>query len=306
MFGELVGIWAASVYRLMNSPPHIQLVELGPGRGTMMRDVLRATQVVPDFRKAIAVHMVEVSPRLQELQRKAIEGFDVPRFWHSSLDEVPHAPSIILANEFVDALPVQQAVKRGKNWHERVVGFDDAGRLSFGLAPDPLPHFERLMPDAVRGASEGAIYEWRTDNLPLELGRRVRDNGAALIIDYGHAESGPGDTLQAIGSHGFADPLAQPGKVDLTAHVDFEAFGRAAESMGTAIHGPVMQREFLNRLGIEARASALKARATPEQSAAIELAWLRLTEGGRTGMGELFKAMAIADPKLGALPGFEV
>lgn len=305
MFGELIGIWAASVFRMMGSPPHVQLVELGPGRGTMMRDVLRTTQVVPDFRKALAVHLVEISPRLEEVQRMALDGFDVPRFWHRTLDDVPQAPSIILANEFIDALPVHQAVKQKDGWHERVVGLGDAGELSFGLAPDPLPHFERLMPAALRGAPEDALFEWRTDNLPLEIGRRVRENGAALVIDYGHAESGIGDTLQAMGAHGYADPLSGIGEVDLTAHVDFEAFGQAAESMGAAIHNPVMQREFLHRLGIEARATALKQRATPAQAAAVDSAWLRLTEGGGTGMGELFKVMALADPKLGALPGFE-
>jgi SAM-dependent MidA family methyltransferase len=305
MFGELIGIWAASVFRLMDSPPHVQLVELGPGRGTMMRDVLRATKGVPDFRKALAVHMVEASPRLEAAQRAALEDFDVPRFWHRALDEVPQAPSIILANEFVDALPVHQAVRQKDGWHERVVGLGSAGELTFGLAPDPLPHFDRLMPAALRDAPEDAVFEWRIDSLPLEIGRRVRDSGAALIIDYGHEASAIGDTLQAVGAHGFADPLARSGSVDLTAHVDFEAFGQVAESMGAVIHGPVMQREFLHQLGIESRATALKARATPAQAADVDAAWLRLTEGGSTGMGELFKVMALADGRLGALPGFE-
>jgi SAM-dependent MidA family methyltransferase len=249
--------------------------------------------------------MVEVSPRLEAIQRKALEGLNVPCFWHRRLDDVPQAPSIILANEFVDALPVHQAVKQKDGWHERVVGLGPAGELAFGLAPDPLPHFERLMPAALRDAPEDATFEWRTDNLPLEIGRRVRDGGAALVIDYGHVRSGTGDTLQAVGAHGAADPLAQIGRVDLTAHVDFGAFGEAAESMGAIVHGPVMQREFLHRLGIETRATALKARATPAQAEAVDAAWLRLTEGGSTGMGELFKVMALAGGRLGALPGFE-
>lgn len=306
MFGELVGIWASAVFRLMNSPAHVQLIELGPGRGAMMRDVLRAAQIVPDFRKSLAVHMVEISPRLEDVQRETLERAGVPLFWHRSLDGVPKAPSIILANEFVDALPIHQAVKQKTGWHERMIGLDSDGNLSFGLAPDPLPHFERLMPETVRTAEEGAIFEWRTDNLPLEIARRVRDNGAALIIDYGHERSATGDTLQAVGAHAFADPLSSPGAIDLTAHVDFEAFGLVAESMGAVNHGPVMQREFLHQLGIEARAEALKARATPAQAADVDAAWLRLTAGGGGGMGELFKVMAVTGPKLGVPPGFEV
>jgi SAM-dependent MidA family methyltransferase len=272
----------------------------------MMRDVLRAAQIVPEFRKAIAVHMVEISPKLEEMQRAALDDVDVPRFWYRSLDDVPKAPSIILANEFVDALPVHQAVKKADGWHERVIGLDSDGNLSFGLAPDPIPHFDRLIPQNVRGAPDDSIFEWRNDNLPHEIARRVRDSGAALVIDYGHVQSAAGDTLQALGAHTFADPRLEPGRVDITAHVDFESFGRAAELMGAVIHGPVMQREFLHSLGIEARANALKARASAAQIAEVDAAWLRLTEGGRTGMGELFKVMAIAGPKLGDLPGFEV
>ncbi len=306
MFGELIGIWAATVFRIMDSPAHVQLIELGPGRGTMMRDVLRAAQIVPKFRGGLSVHMVEISPRLEETQRATLANVDAPIEWHRSLDEIPKAPCIILANEFVDALPVHQAVKMAKGWHERVVGIDDDGNLSFGAAPDPIPHFEKLMPKAVRGAAEGAIFEWRTDNVPLEIARRVRERGAALIVDYGHAQSDIGDTLQGMDMHAFADPAAQAGRIDITAHVDFEAFGYSAETMGAAIQGPVMQREFLHQLGIEARATALKERASAAQAAEVDSAWLRLTEGGRTGMGELFKAMAIADPKLGTLPGFDV
>ena len=306
MFGELLGIWAASVYRIMGKPSHVQLVELGPGRGTMIRDVLRATQVVPEFRRALSLHLVEISPKLEEIQRDGLEGFQVPRFWHRKLEDVPHGPSVILANEFVDALPVHQAVKQVAGWHERVIGLDPAGNFKLGLAPDPIPHFDRLLPQKVRNAPVGAIFEWRTDNLPLEIGRRVRDNGAALIVDYGHAQTDIGDTLQAVGDHAFADPKSAPGMADITAHVDFEIFGLSAESMGAAIHGPVEQGEFLRRLGIEDRAQALKERASPEKAQEIDLALTRLTQAGRTGMGELFKAVAVASPKLGPLPGFIV
>jgi NADH dehydrogenase [ubiquinone] 1 alpha subcomplex assembly factor 7 len=157
----------------------------------------------------------------------------------------------------------------------------------------------------LRQAPVGAIYEWRADALALELGRRTRNEGAALIIDYGHAGFGLGDTLQAVARHSFTDPLRAPGQADLTAHVDFEALAQRAETMGACIHGPIPQRDLFLRLGIEKRAAALKAGASQEKAAAIESAFSRLIGGGAKGMGELFKAIAFAAPNLGALPGFE-
>ena len=306
MFGELIGLWAIGVWRLMGSPENFRLIELGPGRGTMMRDALRAAKVLPDFRKAAVVHLIEISPSLERLQEQSLSDLDVPVYWHGKLETVPDGPAIILANEFLDALPVQQVVKQASGWHQRVIDIDEAGNFAFGLSPDPLPHFDRILPPQVRSAPIGAIYEWRADNIMLEIGRRItRFGGAALIFDYGHAQSAVGDTLQSVGAHAFADPLSSPGMVDVTAHVDFQAAAQAAENMGARAHGPVEQREFLRRLGIEARAAALKRMAHGEKAAEIDAALARLTGDGRTGMGELFKAMAVADPKLGPLPGFD-
>jgi SAM-dependent MidA family methyltransferase len=211
----------------------------------------------------------------------------------------------VVANEFIDALPVHQAVKQVDGWHERVVGLDSAGHFAFGIAPDRIPQFERLLPKGAREAAPGTIYEWRPDATAFDIARKVRNQGAALIIDYGYSEGGIGDTLQAIGRHRFADVLKTPGRVDITAHVDFQAFGRAAESMGASVQGPIAQGEFLRRIGIELRAQGLRASASPQQAADIESAVARLTETGPTGMGELFKVLAIADPKLGKLPAFE-
>jgi SAM-dependent MidA family methyltransferase len=306
MFGELIGLWAAAVFRLMKSPPRLTLVELGPGRGTLMRDALRALKVVPDFRQSVDVHLVEISPRLEETQRETLADSEAPIAWHRTLDDVPTGPSLILANEFLDALPVHQAVKLQDGWHTRVVGLDASGNLSLGMTAEAIPHFERTLPPNVREAAIGSIFEWRADTIAFEIGRRVRKQGAALFIDYGHARSEVGDTLQAVGAHAFADPKSAPGLVDLTAHVDFQAFGQAAESMGVRTHGPITQGEFLRRLGIEARASALKARAPLDKALEVDAALRRLTQGGRTGMGELFKVMALGDPALGPLPGFEV
>ncbi len=306
MFGELIGLWAIGVWRQMGSPDNFRLVELGPGRGTMMRDALRAAKVMPQFRKAVVVHLIEISPSLERVQEQTLADLDVPIYWHGDLDGVPDGPLIILANEFLDALPVQQVVKQASGWHQRMIEIDRAGNLAFGLAPDPVPHFEQILPPQVRNAPIGSIYEWRADNMMFEIGRRiVRSGGAALIIDYGHAQSAVGETLQSVGAHAFTDPLSSPGMVDVTAHVDFQAAAQAAENMGARVHGLIEQREFLRRLGIEARAAALKKMAGGQKAAEIDAALARLTGDGRTGMGELFKVLAVADPKLGPLPGFD-
>lgn len=303
MFGELIGLWMAAVWRQMGAPDDVRIVELGPGRGTLMHDALRAAKVVDGFRDAIAVHLVEISPALQQIQERRLGDLDVPMLWHAALGEVPGGATILIANEFIDALPVHQAVKHDDGWHERVVDIAPEGGFCIDAARDPLPCFATSMPRALRNAPVGAIYEWRADDIALELGRRMRENGAALIVDYGHDHFGLGDTLQAVAGHAFTDPLRMPGRADLTAHVDFEAVAQCAESMGARIHGPIRQRDLFLRLGIEKRAAALKASA-PFRAADIEVAFSRLIAGGAQGMGELFKAIAIADPKLGPLPGF--
>jgi NADH dehydrogenase [ubiquinone] 1 alpha subcomplex assembly factor 7 len=306
MFGELIGLWAAAVWRMMGEPAEVHLVELGPGRGTMIVDALRAARVVPGFRATIALHLVEVSPELQRLQREALAQHDVPVSWHQSIEEVPDGPLLLLANEFFDALPVHQAVLCADGWHERVVEIGDDDTLQFGIDRDPIPLFEKLLPATLRAANVGDIFEWRSDRIALEIGRRVvRFGGAALIIDYGHGESAIGETLQAVGRHRFAEPLLAPGELDLTAHVDFQALAEAAEGMGAHAHGLVTQALLLRRLGIEQRAAALKAAAPPNYARTIDAALARLTSEDRTGMGRLIKAIAIASPKLGELPGFE-
>ena len=306
MFGELIGLWMAAVWKKMGGPGNVRIIELGPGRGTMINDALRAAKVMPAFREAVVLDMVEISPALQALQEKTLEQAPVPMFWHAALKDVPKGPAIIVANEFFDALPVNQAVKAEDGWHERRIEIDTEDRLAFTLAPEPMVHFDRLLPAAVKRAAVDAIFEWRADNVAMEIGRRLaKDGGAALVIDYGHAESAPGDTLQAVGKHAYVDPLTAPGAIDLTAHVDFQAMARAVEAMGAVSYGPVEQADFLRRLGIETRAASLKAKATPTASADIDSALARLTGHGRTGMGTLFKVAAYANPQLGTPPGFE-
>jgi NADH dehydrogenase [ubiquinone] 1 alpha subcomplex assembly factor 7 len=305
MFGELIGVWLATVWQQMGAPENIRLIELGPGRGTLMVDALRAAKKVSAFLTAIVLHLVEVSPALRKVQEERLQPLGVPAFWHSALEDVPSGSCLLVANEFVDALPVRQAVRQAGAWHERVVEIGPDGKLVIGTARDPLPNFESTLPRGLRMSPDGSIYEWRADRFAFELGRRVRDGGAALIIDYGHAQCGLGETLQAVSGHDYVDPLSAPGDVDLTAHVDFDALAQRAESIGARVHGPVAQRGWLRRLGIDQRAAALKSHAPYGKALEIDQTLSRLTAGGARDMGELCKVIAIADPKFDPLPGFE-
>ena len=305
MFGELIGLWMAAVWQQMGSPENVRVIELGPGHGTLMIDAFRAAKLVKDFQAAVVLHLVEISPKLKEQQQRMLEALEMPMLWHNTLSDVPSGPNILVANEFIDALPVHQAIKQADGWHERIVEIAPDGSLAMGAANDPLPHFETSLPRQLRASAPGSIYEWRPDAIALEIGRRVRSDGAALIIDYGHAQHGLGDTLQAVAGHSFSEPLRAPGHSDLTAHVDFMALAESAEIIGARIHGPVSQRDFLRRLGLEKRAATLKARAPRDKGNEIDQALSRLTAVGPGGMGELFKVLAITDPKLGPLPGFE-
>ncbi len=306
MFGEMIGLWMVAVWKQMGSPKNLHVVELGPGRGTMMKDALRAAKVIPAFLETVVIHLVEISPALVAYQKRTLEPLSMRVSWHSALADVPAGPVIVLANEFFDALPISQAVKTERGWHERQIEIDSAGYLAFSVAPDPIPHFDNLLPPAVRNAPEDSIFEWRTDNIAMELGTRLaRDGGAALVIDYGHDQSAAGETLQAVGRHAYANPLSAPGSIDLTAHVDFQAMGNAIEAMGTNGFGPITQSQFLRRLGIVTRAASLKANAADAAAANIDSALRRLISEGEAGMGALFKAAAFAHPSLGVLPGFE-
>jgi SAM-dependent MidA family methyltransferase len=305
MFGELIGAWMATVWQQMGGPKPVRIVELGPGRGTLMADALRAAKVLPAFRDSIALHLVEISPVLRSKQQETLRNAGVPVAWHAALDEVPDGPAIVIANEFFDALPVNQAMKFAEGWHERRVGLDADGRFVFAEADVPLAQFADRLPFAIANSSPGAVFEWRDPASARALGARVARGGAALVIDYGHARCAAGETLQAVGAHAFADPLARPGDVDLTAHVDFEALMNDAAAGGAKAFGPVEQGEFLRRLGIEARAATLKAKATPEQAAAVDAALSRLTGSSQGDMGRLFKVVALVQPPIGVPPGFE-
>jgi SAM-dependent MidA family methyltransferase len=286
MFGELIGVWAASAWELMGRPERFRLVEMGPGDGTLMSDVLRAVRLAPGFLEAAEVWLVEVSGPLKAKQAERLGG---AVRWATTLDEVPAgAPLILVANELLDCLPARQFVRTAVGWAEQMIGLDANGRLAFGLAATPA---QGLLPDA----GEGAVFEQSASQAALgaALGRRIAaDGGAALLIDYGRAEPGFGDTLQALRRHEKVDPLACPGEADLTVHADFPAVLAAARGQGAAT-ALQTQGAFLANMGIGARAEALL-RARPDRSASLGRQLHRLV--GADEMGELFKAACIHAP----------
>lgn len=304
IFGELVGLWCTVVWRQMGAPGEVRLIELGPGRGTLMADALRAAGLDPEFLAAARVHLVETSPVLRTRQRERLEPWRAALAWHDRLDEVPDGPAILLANEFLDALPVHQFVRRGGAWHERCVGLDAEDRFVFCLAPQAAE--EPGLPDILcLHAGEDAVAEVRPQaaTLVAALGERARRHPlAALIIDYGHTAHGLGDTLQAVRGHTYADPLGEPGEADLTAHVDFEALVEAAGEAQLSAHGPLPQGRFLLALGLAQRCERL-ARDNPAAAETIVSGARRLVDPQQ--MGALFKVLALTGAGQPKPPGFE-
>lgn len=323
VFGELLGAWAAVVWEAMGRPEPVLFAEAGPGRGTLMADALRALErVAPGFRAALELHLIETSSRLRALQAKLLPGGQ----WHERVEQLPSGPLILIANEFLDAFPIRQLVRRGGGWTERFV---DAGRLvelrAESVLTQPQPRRGGEGNKAMRSAldlplprvggegwgegdrnQEGAVIELcqPARDLAASLGERLAQRGgAALFIDYGPERSAPGDSLQGLRDGRPADPLADPGQADLTAHVDFQAIAESARAAGAAVHGPVPMGLFLVRLGLFQRTDRLARGQPPVKAAALVAAASRLAEPMR--MGRLFKVLAIADPRLPALPGLE-
>ena len=283
MFGELLGLWCADLWDRAGRPD-IAWVELGPGRGTLAADALRAMAkagLVPP------VHFVETSPALRTAQADRVPAAT----WHDAVDTLPtELPLIVVANEFFDALPIRQLLKREDAWHERLVAAQDL--LFLPIAGKPLP--DAVIPEPFRDAPAGSILE----TAPAAVGivralakRLVAQGGALLAIDYGYEGPALGDTLQAVRAHAFANPFEAPGEHDLTAHVDFTTLAAAAQADGAVAWGPVAQRDLLGGLGIDTRTSAL-ARATPDRAEALAADRRRLMDD----MGTLFKALAITSP----------
>jgi SAM-dependent MidA family methyltransferase len=322
MFGELIGLWILETWTLMGRPAPVRLVEIGPGDGTLISDILRAARLLPAFLKAADLWLVEVSPPLRAAQAARLADAPVTPRWADRLEAVPAgAPLVLVANEVLDCLPAHQFVRTETGWAERMVGLDEAGNLVFGLralAPPPVGEAARRAgggnllnqhtppsvdlrstpPPQGEDLEPGAVVESSPAQAALgsEIGHRVaRDGGAALLIDYGRDAPGPGDTLQALKAHTKVSPLAEPGQADLTVWADFPAVLAAAAEAGAAT-GPILsQGAFLQGLGVEQRARAL-ASARPDQADKLARQLDRLI--GAAQMGQLFKVVCLSAPGL--------
>jgi SAM-dependent MidA family methyltransferase len=303
MFGELIGIWALNTWQQMQCPSPFALVEAGPGRGTLMADLLRATANHKGFYQALTVHLVEASPKLADQQRQKLAQHEDKITWHKSLDTLPAMPLIAIANELLDALPVRQCVKTQQGWRERCIGLDTEGTLHFVAGPS-IPQTD-LLPRDADTAEIGTIFEFAPARQAFtsDLAALLKTNkGAALLIDYGHLQTGFGDTLQAVKNHHFIDVLDHPGQADLTSHVDFDAIALAATQAGANALVPQTQGEFLLSLGLLERAGALGASKTSAQQNEIRAAVERLAGNGPNQMGDLFKVLCIASDNAPIFP----
>ena len=303
MFGELIGAWIADIWNQMGKPAKAQIVELGPGRGTLAADIMRILKTWPDCAAAMSIHMVENSRALREEQAAALKGYE-PKFY-DRFEEVPEGIVFVVANEFLDALPVRQYVRKSKKWHEKMVIFDEEkGEFSWKLREDPT---DTTPPKGYPKPIDRDVFEVNDGarNVVESVSRRIAAHGgAALFIDYGAAKPIYGDTMQAYKRHKSVDALRNPGGQDVTANVDFAALVAVAEPIVNT-HGPVTQGEFLMRLGIVERAEVLcRATSDPIARGKERLAVRRLTNG--TDMGVKFKMLGLSQKNSNVHPaGFD-
>jgi len=298
MFGELLGLWLAQVWQDQGKPQNPRLVELGPGRGTLMADALRVLKLVPEFRASLEVVLVETSPILRRVQAETLRDCGAQLRWTEGFgSSLTDRPLFLVANEFFDTLPIRQWVKTERGWCERMVTVDRNGALTFALAPLP----ESFVPATRDGLPPGGVYETSASGEAIveQIAHVIAQRGGgAIIVDYGYDSPGFGETLQAVASHQFADVLADPGTSDLSAHVDFHALSNAAIRSGASVCGPVGQGEFLVSLGIAERAERLSRDNRRNMTEELD----RLTKPDQ--MGSLFKALAIVPKNAPAPPGF--
>ncbi len=304
LFGEMVGIFMVHAWQRHGSPREVRVIEVGPGRGTMMADMLRVIKrIAPLFFDDLRVHLVETSERLRGVQRVTLEAYSTKISWHDGFEDVPAGFTLVAANELFDAIPIRQFVKTPTGFRERLVGLDASDQLAFvgGVASlDP-----ELLPGPATSIPDGTIFEVAPARQAVmqTLCERLRDRGGtAVIIDYGHMVTGFGDTLQAVRNHEFDPPLASPGEADLTSHVDFEDLARVAISTGVHLNGGLTQGEFLYGLGLAERAKALARDKEASEQRLIAAAVDRLAGQGAGKMGELFKVIAVSSPALDLMP----
>lgn len=294
VFGELLGLWAAHEWLALGKPSKVHLVELGPGRATMMADMLRAAASVPGFIDAAQIGLIEASPALRQVQADRLSAYTIKHY--DDLDGVPPGPSIIIGNEFLDCLAIRQFVRDGNGWRERQVGLGMGNTLKFGIGPPAE------LPPNVIPVGDHVEYAPALDTLISSIARRFRQGaGRVLFIDYGPADCSPGDTLRAYRAGKQVDPLEDPGVCDLTADVDFPRLRQISLSEGLAVHGPISQGNFLLRLGARERGQFL-AKANPQRDDEIREALQKLISASE--MGERFRAIALTPHMAATPPGF--
>lgn len=302
LFGEMIGAWLADTWMRLSAPKKILLVEGGPGRGTLMSDVMRATKRVSGFHDAAQIHLIETSPVLKEKQRTALSHYAVQ--WHDSLESLPgDTPILFVANELLDALPVEQMQWDGAGWMQRAVVLDSNDALRIGLKP-PEPALLSLCDGLNKTPGMGDIFEVSPaiDHFCHELALRMKKQvGAGIFIDYGYEKTAFGDTLQAVQAHQPVSIFYEPGLSDLTAHVNFARVSAQIKSMGLHATNIVTQGAFLKALGIEMRLNALLARATDQQADDLRSGYERLTRPEQ--MGALFKVVGVSSEPI-QLSGF--
>ena len=305
MFGEMIGVWCMEVWQALGCPKPFTLAEIGPGRGTLMADLLRVAGALPEFAAAADIHLVEISPTLAEQQSLTLSKDAARIKWIRDISALPDQPTIIIANELLDALPFRQWMKIEGRWIERAVGLKD-DQLHFVTRPSSLDEAE--LPTGYAACADGTIFETSAprESLVATIANHLNtQNGAALFIDYGHLKSGFGDTFQAMKDHGFVSPLEQLGDADLTSHVDFEPLLVAAKENNCTAPTPTTQGNFLLSLGLLERAGNLGHGRDKQVQENLQIAVNRLVAPEQ--MGDLFKVMAFGAPlSLGERwPGFE-
>ncbi|TPK71403.1 class I SAM-dependent methyltransferase [Mesorhizobium sp. B2-4-15] len=292
MFGELIAVWLYQAWLAIGRPMPVTIAEIGPGRGTLMKDMLRTlSRLDPALANGADFAMIETSPRLAEVQKQTLGATPFAVRWHEAIDTLPRQPLLIVGNELFDAVPIRQFVRAGAGWRERMIGLDDENNLCFFAGAGSVD--PALLPADAANAPQGVVAEVapaRTALMAAIVGRMARDGGAGLFLDYGHLQPGVGDTLQALRRHNHEDVLANPGEADLTTHVDFAALAATVRAHGFDAHLST-QGDFLLGMGILERAGRLGADASQAARDKITGDVERLA--GPQAMGELFKVLAV-------------
>ncbi len=304
LFGEMLGIFLVHAWQKHGGPEEVRIAEIGPGRGTMMADMLRVVhRLAPQLYESATFHLVETSPRLRAVQQETLGTHAARVTWHDSFEELPDGFVLLAANELFDAIPIRQFIKTPSGFRERLVGLNANDELTFAAGVASLD--PALLPEHHKSVPNGTIFEIAParEAVMATIGERIaRFGGSAVIIDYGHFVTGFGDTLQAVLKHDFDPPLAHPGEADLTSHVDFERLAGAAAGAGLHIHGMLHQGDFLVGLGIGERASALGRNRDAETQQSILADVDRLAGSGAGKMGDLFKVLAVGSAPLALFP----